>query len=63
MQERIMAGNRILATLTRHAQTPETRGPNDPSYMLEFSVYFDPRLEPPERDIIIRNYLEELLRG
>jgi hypothetical protein len=51
-------GNRLVAQLRNHRQKPEYGG-----VLCEFTVWFDETLAKKEREIIILNYLSELLKG
>jgi hypothetical protein len=49
----IAVGARILATLTHH----------DGTDTIEFHAFIDANLSDEEREIVLRNYLNELLKG
>jgi hypothetical protein len=47
----IVFGTRIMAQLIMHGDT------------LEFRAFFDPKLSRADLEIVLRNYLDELLKG
>lgn len=54
---RVMIGNRLVAQLRAHRQAPEAGG----GILHEYTVWFDEALSKQAREIIILNYLAELL--